>query len=474
MAGTFTSGETKVRPGLYFRTKKRGGVQVVGAINGVLACMFQSNWGPLNKQFEMDSSMANNVVDYYGTGEGTEIITEGFIGGATTIRAVRVGGDDGTNSKIILQNTDGNDVVIIQAAYPGDRAFTVSVRTNLVTGARQCVIYDGTEIFEQYSFEAGSDEPSALVEAMEMSKNFDGVLAAPGASGSLAAITQKQMDTGTNPTVTVSSYSKATDVLERYDWNCLICDSNDAGVHAIIESFVEQSYNAGHFGFGCIAGTHKQDLDSRMTGAASINDEKMVYVLHGWTNSSGKDYEGYLAAARIGGMVAAVETNSSLTHDVIKGAVSLIEPLTNGELIKAEKKGCLVFDTNSEDQIWIDAAINTLVTPDDNQDEGWKKIRRTKTRFELMQRVDDSCAKLVGKVNNDTNGRQTIMATAQKVINAMVGEDKLMSGSNIVEDPTYTAEGDSCWFLLEIWDIDSAEKIYLTYEYSFAQDVETE
>ena len=173
---------------------------------------------------------------------------------------------------------------------------------------------------------------------------------------------------------------------------------------------------------------------------------------------------------RIGGMIAAFEANTSLTHNVITNAVSLIEPLTNGEIIKAETKGCLVLTLNDSDQVWIDSAINTLVTPDATMDEGWKKIRRTKTRFELMDRVDSTCEKLVGNINNDTDGRQTIMATAQKVINAMIEEKKLMSGSTVYEDPGNPAEGDSAWFKLAIDDIDSVEKIYLTYQFRFAPE----
>ncbi|WP_027406163.1 phage tail sheath subtilisin-like domain-containing protein [Anaerovibrio sp. RM50] len=473
MSGTFTIGEKKVRPGVYYRYENAGNVSTVGATNGVLAALFQSNWGPLNKQFEMDVTMINNIPDYYGTGEGTEVLKEGFKGGATTIRAVRVGGDDGVAPTIKLTNSSGQNIVQIDGAYAGDRAFTVSVRTNLVTNERQCVIYDGTEIFEQYSFEAGNNEPENLVEAMRLSKNFNAVLldkTSGYVASPLANITQAPMTGGKNPTVTINSYSKGSDVLERFKWNCIVADTDDSGVQAVLESFVEQSYETGHLGMTCIAGTSYEDMDRRIAKAASINDEKVVYLVHGWVDSEGKKFEGWNAAARIGGMIAAFETNTTITHDVIKNAVELIEPMTNGEMIKAEQRGCLVLSVNDSDQIWIDSAINTLVTPDDNQDEGWKKIRRTKTRFELMDRVDSTCEKLVAKVNNDTDGRQTVMAAAQNVINEMIGEKKIFDGSTIYEDAAHPAEGDSAWFTLAIDDIDSLEKIYMTYRFRFSQN----
>lgn len=474
MSGIFTIGEKKTRPGVYYRRENYGSVETVGATNGVAAVLFQSDWGPLNEEFDMDVTMQNNVADYYGSAEGTKLIKEAYKGGATTIRAVRVGGDDGTAMSIDLNDAQvtPKKAVTITAAYPGARAFTVSVRTNLITEQRQVIIYDGTEIFEQFTFEAGGKEPQNLKAAMAESANFVCTVA-DGATGPLASVTQQAMTGGKNPTVTTESYEKGTDTLERYKWNAIMADTNDAAVQLLLQNFVVQSYQTGHLGFAVIAGNSTQDLTERMTTAASYNDEKIVYVLNGWVGSDGTRYDGWLAAARIGGMVAAFEANTSLTHNVITNAVSLTEPLTNGEVIKAETKGCLVLSLNDDDQVWIDSAINTLVTPDATMDEGWKKIRRTKTRFELMDRVDSTCEKLIGNVNNDTDGRQTIMGVAQKVINTMVAEKKLMLGSTVYEDPANPAEGDSCWFKLAIDDIDSAEKIYLTYQFRFAAETDT-
>ena len=96
MSGIFTIGEKKVRPGVYYRRENSGGAETAGAVNGVAAVLFQADWGPLNEEFDMDSTMQNNVADYYGTAEGTKLIKEAYKGGATTIRAVRIGGDDGT------------------------------------------------------------------------------------------------------------------------------------------------------------------------------------------------------------------------------------------------------------------------------------------------------------------------------------------------------------------------------------------
>lgn len=546
MAGTFLSGEIKTRPGVYFRTEKSG-VEVSGATNGILAILFQSNFGELNKVVSLDPTQANNLGEIFG--DGAEVLAEGFKGGAKLIRAVRVGGDDGTCAAVTFKGvrvedvlteqektieftggealtvtletlphgdsfhlTSGNEVLIAGNAYEldgknltilaaafglgdtsehelnatwqtvtgerevefdavklsskhvGARTFTATIRTNLITNGRQLLIYDGTEIFTSATFE-GEDEAQALVDALNGNKFF---AAQKLSSGALKDVVQAQLTGGKNPTVTMASYLKGTDLLERFKWNCIVADSDEAAVNGILTAFVRQSYEAGHLGFACIAGKSSTDLESRESFAASCNDEKIAFVLNGWKSNDGTIYDGWRAAVRIGAMIAACDTTTSLTHAVIDDALELLEPLTNSEITQAEEKGCLVLSLNADDQIQIDNAINTLVTPDANQDSGWKKIRRTKTRFELIQRCNDTCEPLIGKVNNNRNGRATILGACQKIINEMCAEEKLYAGSKVEEDSRYTPEGDRAYFLFTIGDVDSIEKLYLTYRFSYA------
>ena len=188
----------------------------------------------------------------------------------------------------------------------------------------------------------------------------------------------------------------------------------------------------------------------------------------------GTVYDGWRAAARIGGMIAGCESNVSLTHDVISNALELIEPFSNGEIIRAEQKGCLVLSLNADDQVQIDNAINTFITTGTDMDDGWRKVRRVKCRFELMDRINRTHDRLVGFVNNDVNGRATVIAAAQKIVNEMIAENKLVFGSYVEEDPAHPAEGDEAHFLLHILDLDSLEKIYETYIFRFNQSFDAD
>lgn len=470
MAGVFTIGEKKVRPGVYTRYENVGGIAPAGALNGICAVVIRANWGPLNKLVELDSPSA--AASTFGTELTVDAITEMFNGGCSKVKAVRAGAG-GTAATITLKDGASVDVVKITAKYIGDRPFSVTIRDSLLTDdKRECIIYSGTTEFEKVEFTKGSTgagEPAALVAAFANSKNFTAQKVADG-SKVLAAIAQSAMTAGTNPTVTNAEYSAALTVLETGKWNVLCVDTEDTTVHALVQSFIQRIYIAGATPMACVAETKEVDLDTRMNHAAAFNDEKMHFVLNPAYDTSGNLYDGYKLAARIGGMIAAVPSNTSLTHTVVNRFASLGESLTNSQIEKALAKGCIVLTVNASGQVWIESAINTLVTPSSTQDEGWKKIRRTKTRFELLERIVATTDPLIGKINNDSDGRATFMAAAQGVINAMIGEKKLLPGGIIYEDSNNPPAGDSAWFIIAVDDIDSIEKAYLTFRFRFSPE----
>lgn len=213
-------------------------------------------------------------------------------------------------------------------------------------------------------------------------------------------------------------------------------------------------------------GTARTETD-RMTSISSFDTENVIAPLNANANAGNEELKGYQVAAYIAGVVAATPANQSVTHATLSRYSVLNEILTNTEMEVAEEKGCLVLSTASDGAVWLDNGVNTLVHPDANHDSGWKKIRRTKTRYELLNRANAAADALVGKVDNDTNGRATIMAAIQGICNAMEAEGKIQYG-NVTESTTVTTDGDTCGFDIEVIDLDSAEHIYLNYYFQFS------
>lgn len=469
MAGTFILGEQKIRPGSYFNIKKKGTNAAASVVNGVTAVIFRADFGPLSEAVEL--SAEDGYKDTFGTGLTTDAMQEAISGGAKTIIACRVG-NGGTQATIDLNDSEGEKAVTLTSKYPGAKEFTSTVREKLTDSTKkECIIYTGTTEFEKVEFSAGTGEAAALVTAFGSSKNFKAQLATGKGEAIMLNVSQSIFQKGTNPTVTNEDYSNAFAQVEAYEFNTICVDTEDSTVHLLLASFINRIFDTGSLAQAVVAEKYTVDLETRQAHAAAFNDNKMHYVLNAHINEQGTEIDGYQTAARIAGLIGASASNYSLTHTVINGFTEILERLTNTQIIAAEKKGCIVFSYNSQKQVWIDSAINTLITPADNQDDGWKKIRRTKTRFELIRRVNVTTDALVGKVDNDTNGRSTIISQVQQVGDDMISESKLVS-CKVTESSVYTADGDSAWFDIDVVDKDSMEHIYLSFIFQFSTNEE--
>jgi hypothetical protein len=470
MGAFFTVGEQKIRPGTYIRYENTGTPAEVAITNGVCAAVFKANWGPLGVAIDIEN--LTDVETYFGSALTVDIIKE-ILKSGVKVKAVRLG-SGGTKGTYTLKDTAGTpaDVIRIDCKYPGSRALSLTLRDSLTDSEkRELLILEGTAVKQKIEFAKGENEVDALVDAVaESGSNWITATKLAAGNGILATLTQQAITPGTDPNITNSDYSNAFNVLESQKWNVLAVDTDDTEVHILMQGFISRVFSEGKLVMGVVGEPTSVAFATRKTNAAALNDFCMIYVLNGFIDSTGAVYEGYKAAARVAGMIAAAPSNNSLTHKVISGAVALKETLTNPQIEQALQSGAIVFTTNSNGQVQIEYGINTLVTTSANQDAGWKKIRRVKTRFELMERITAATEQLIGNVDNDNDGRATIMAAAQGIINKMAAEGKLLPGGTIEVDPNNPPVGDSAWFKISVDDLDSAEKLYFTFGFRFAPE----
>lgn len=463
MAGYFQIGETKVRPGSFFNIGRNDGVLAEDAMNGVTAVIFRSDFGPLESVVKLGSEVECEEV--YGTGGTTDAMVQALGGGAQTIIACRLG-HGGTKASVTLKGEDGDDAVVITAKHPGAREFFVTIREKLSDpDVKQCVIYSGIKELETVSFAAGEQEAQSFASAMEGDSYF--TLEVKKGEAVLETVSQKKMEGGEDPAITTEDYSDAFAAVEPYMFNTICVDTEDTSVHMLLAAFVERIFEAGSLTQAVIAEKSNVDFETRIARAASYNDEKMHYVLNPKADVSGMVLDGYQTAARIAGMIGAVSSKQSLTHAEMTGFTDVYEKLTNTDIIKAERNGCIVLTMNTKGRVWIDSAINTLVDLPDHKDDGWKKIRRVKTRFELIRRCNEVTDELVGKVDNDSDGRKTIISQLKGVGSEMIAEGKLVS-FRVDESRQHSADVDSCWFAIDVVDKDSAVHIYSFFRFQFS------
>lgn len=464
---TFILGEQKVRPDVYVRWHNAGGARVVTGTVGVAAAAVKANWGPLGAVITVETP--GELSGKLGSGSGPECVREIFSGGASTVLAVRVG-TGGTPAQLELEDTATTAVKVVRLVtkYPTTRAFTVTIRDSLEDASlRELLLHENTRQLERLTFAKGSDEPDQLVATVNASSQYLTASKLAAGSGEIDALLDGALTGGADPAVTGQDYADAFELLERKFFDAVTVDSEDVGVHASLQSFVGRMLSEGGGRIiGVVAESTSVPFATRKTNAKAFNDFAIVYVGNGFDTASGP-IEGAKAAARVAGVIASSAYKASMTHVPMTGSIGVVGELTNSQYKEAIQSGMLTFSLNPDGLAQIDYGINTKVTLRDDEDEGWKKIRRTRTRYELIDRIVLTLHPYLGKWNNNADGRAFVITIANGIIQTMIREGGLESGQLIV-DPDNPPEGDSAWFrFTDLVDLDSIEKLYMDFGFQF-------
>lgn len=469
MAVFYNEGETKKRPGVFQRYSNTGFDALSSVRDGICAIPVQASWGPLGKVIanNMASDLTKNYgAGTYGPGYTVPAAQAMFDGDAATVYTYRLGSGGAKASKEITSGLTAT------AKYPGTMPLRVAVQDKLGDSTKkQLLVYADTALVETWSFAAdGKAEGDNLIAAVAGSNYID--VTGTAATIPVLAAASGALEGGANPTVTTEDYSKAFAALEAFYYNTIALDVDDdenMTLSLLLQAYKENAYKLGKTGYAVVGEKTSVAFDTRCTHARAFNDAKVVYLGGGYM-AGNVSKDGVMAICYTAGVIASTPSNQGITHTVIKGATELCESLTYSQYEQAIESGMLMISMSPDGNIWYDSGINTLTTPAANQDDGWKKIRRTKVRFEAFDRLDRALAPKVGRVSADTDGVADIVQTGQRVLNAMVGEGKLMPGAVFCEDSEHPYTGDSAWFLVQVDDIDSLEKIYLHYQFRYSQN----
>lgn len=470
MAIFYNEGEVKTRPGVYQRHTNSGFNAPVSSQDGFCAIPVQAAWGPLGKVVRniVASDLTKNYGSgTYGTGYTVPAAAAMFDGGASVVYTYRLGSGGEKASKEITSGLTAT------AKYPGTMAVSIAVQEKLGDATvKKFQVYAGNSLVEEFSFAAdGKAEGANLIAAAKNSKYVD--VTGEAATVPVLAVASGALEGGVEPTVTNEDYSKAFAAFEPYWYNTISLDVDDPDMtlSLLLASYLANAHKLGKLGVAVVGDKTTVDFETRCAHAKSFNDCKVVYLGGGWMSGT-VSKDGVMSICYTAGLIAATPSNQGIVHTVINGATELCESLTNAQYVDAINSGMLMVSMSSDGSIWYDSGVNTLITPDEKtQDLGWKKIRRVKVRFELIDRLDRTLAPKVGKVSAGTDGISDVVQAGQRVLDIMANsEGKLMRGAQFIEDKGNPASGDSAWFIIQVDDLDSLEKIYLHYQFRYSQE----
>lgn len=473
MAIFYKEGESKIRPGIYQRYENAGANPLVTAQDGYCAIPVRSSWGPLGKVVK-NTRVSDLTKNYgpgtYGPGYTIPAAQAMFEGGAIAVYTYRMGTGGTAASKEITAGLTAT------AKYPGTMPISVAVQTKLADSAKkQFQVYAGTSLVETFDFMAdGENEGANLIAAAALSKYVTLTAETAPATVPVLAVASGALEGGVDPTVTNEDYSKAFAALEPYYYNTIALDVDDdenMTLSLLLQAYLDSAYELGKLGIAVVGEKTTVAFETRLAHARAFDDYKVVYLGGGYM-AGAENRDGVLAICHTAGVIASTPSNHGITHTVIAGATELLESLTYYQYEEAINSGMLMVSMSTDGQIWYDHGFNTRVSPADSKDDdGWKKIRRVKVRFEMFDRLNRALEPKVGKVSADSDGVGDCIQTGQRILNAMADDErKLAPGPTFTEDPENPLEGDSAHFIIDADDLDSLEKIYLRYRFRYSQN----
>ena len=390
-------------------------------MNGVFCIPVHADFGPVGEIQKITSK--SDLLSLYMESGTIDAAVKLFDAGANTVYLYRLG-TGGKEGSLSLQTTTATNAVTLKTKYPN------------------------------------------LVEAMKDSKYLSAELVS-GASGIMQTVAQQALAGGSAPAVTTEDYSNAFNAFETYAWNVLVLDTVEEDVKALAKTYMERIHSNGALGVCVLGEAAGKSLATRKTNAKSYNAPYFIYCGSGYYNTAGDRVEGYLAAAVQAGVIGCKDSSTSIVHTEIPDAESCIEQLTNEQYVDAIKSGLLLLSEGQEGQVWFDSGVNTYTVLDEDDDEGWKKIKRTAVRYEAFDRINRTLEPLIGKISNNAAGVDNVIQEAKKVLAEMNREGKILDTYEFYEDTENPHAADYAYFIIRIDDVDSMEKIYLTYQFQY-------
>ena len=349
-----------------------------------------------------------------------------------------------------------------------DIELSVTVKQKLGdTTTKECSIYDGSVLLEKIAFTAGEGEIDCSHRKDEGQPVPDGNERRRRQWHAARCVPEGAYRRPRPRPSTTKGTAMHLNAFEALRWNVLVLDTVDDEVQALAKAFMERIHDNGAIGICVIGEASSSALSTRMDNAKSYNAPYFVYCGSGYMDTAGNVVDGYLSVALQAGIIGSKDSSQSIVHTEIPGAESCIEKLTNQQYEDAIKAGLLLLSEGYDGQVWFDSGVNTYTVLAEEDDEGWKKIKRTAVRNEAFDRIDRTLEPLIGKINCDDDGVDNVIQQAKAVLAQMVLEKKILDTYDFYEDPDNPHAADHAHFIIQIDDIDSLEKIYLTYQFRY-------
>lgn len=433
--GTFIS-QNKIRPGAYLNFKSVEAPTVKVGSRGIVTFATELDWGEEGK-----------LIDVYSTDitSGDSLAKVGLTAFDKEIKLISLALSNAYLAKIYRLNKGGAKAKVTAGGL------TVTAKYSGLFGNKIAIIIKEAEggIFEVSTYANGYAVDTQRVKtALELVANeyveFSG-------EGALTEITSTLLTGGTNGTAIAGNYSEYFNLLKTAQWQTLAIVEDSEDVPELAVKFIKQMRDdEGKYVQLVLANYDDADYEGIINNVSSV-------VMNGETITA-TEFNAYVAGITAGASV--IESN---TGKVVEGAESIVNPLTNDEIIAALQVGKFVLSTNQDGNIKVEKDINSLHTFTTERSYTFSKNRVIRTLDEIGTSICSIWENTyLGKVSNNDAGRTLFKSS---IINYLSELQNIGAIQNFESDKVEVIAGgdiDSVVANIAIQPVDSMEILYMT------------
>lgn len=434
--GNFDINQPKVRPGSYMNFKaKMAYVPSASSRGMVIVPLVGYDWGPDGEFIELDSDAPDAEIaklgrSIYDDHELIRLVRLAFEN-ANKVRVYIVAG--GTKATVI------KDDLTITAKYAGKRGNDISLTCAAnVSGGFDISLYLDGELTETFT---GVNTVEDVKTKESQYVDFSG-------EGELTAFAGAILEGGSGTGNTNSAFAAFLDAAEKVKCNTVLIPVSEESLVQAAASKVKYLRRK--------AGKTVQFVFANYAG----DDIGIINVVNSF-HLYGKDLSVVDAAAWVAGATAAATKSQSNTYKVVSNATAVVGELTNEQAREAILAGKMFFSVSDDSgEVIVEYDINSLVHPDTDQDDSYKKNR--------VIRVFDSFADALrenikpNQFDNEPKGWEKMLQIGKLLLQKFEDESAI---KNVNLDADFMVDqsrskGDATYFNVALQPVDSAEKLY--------------
>lgn len=431
----------KVRPGNYINFKAQKKMQVSSSSRGTAVIpLVGYDWGPDGEFIKLTSDAPDAEIvklgrSIYSDDEKIMLVRLAMETAAVVYVYVVAGGKKASKTVEGLTAT---------AKYAGKRGNDIRISSKANTaGGFDISVYLDMELVELY-------ESVSTVE--ELAAEESGYVEFSG-TGDLTAFAAVSLEEGAGQENTNGAIATFLDKVERIKCNTVLIPLEEESLVAAAASKVKYLRTK--------IGKTVQFVFPNYEG----DDIGMINVVNSF-RLYGKDLSVLHAAAWVTGATAAAGKTETNTYKAVANAEAVVGELSNEQAVDAVKAGKFFFSTDDEGNVIVETDINSLVHPNSDQDDSYKKNR--------VIRVFDSFADDLGillppaKFDNNAEGWKLMLGLGRSLLKKysdMDGGDGAIKNVDADNDFTIDAArstGDATYFNIALQPVDSSEKHYFS------------